>query len=261
MAVTVSEVGIGRAVIEAVPLDGTVKLRFSRVPSASVGGYILYRAKQRTGWSGTSTDDDGGFEQVATVAQPVGTAVFGTVSDSSPPAGVDLYYRLRATDNTTTPTEFGGWSNVAAWHFTNSRQATVPTWPMELRPNFGPLKGIVDALQDSDVADGPTWYELRLAMASMADMIQNEIALRAGENAVLRVFMDPPQRLQQWFGYGVAADFIPLAELHPERMNPAAAEARQLAAIAREEFLHDPSIRLPGSAGATAVRSGRLVRG
>lgn len=261
MAVSVSEVGIGRAVIEAVRLDGTMKVRVARVPSATCNGYILYRAKQRTGWSGLSTDDDGGFEQVATLAQFAATEVFATVSDPSPPANTDVYYRVRAVDNTTTPAEFGAWSNVAAWHYTQSRQAYVPTWPMELRPNFGALKGVVEELQDADSADGPTWYELWLTMAAVVDMIHNEVSQRAGEHALLQVLRDPPYSLQQWFGYQVAADFVPLAELRSEAVAPTAMEARKIAVAAKEEFLQDPILRLPGSSGATATRTGRLVRG
>ena len=261
MAVTISEVGIGRAVLETVLLDGTMRMRVTRVPSASCAGYILYRSRSRTGWSGVSTDDASGYEQVTTLAQFGASVPFAMITDSSPPSGVDLYYRLRAVDNTTTPTEFGAWSNIAAWHYTNSRQAAVPTWPMEIRPNFGPLKGIIEELQDSDGGDGPTWYELRLTMAALADTIQTELAHRAGENAVLRVMMDPPMSLQTWFGYGVASEFIPMAELHPDRLNPAVLEAREITKTARVAFLEDPTIRLPGSSDNISPRMGRLTRG
>ena len=268
MASSVGEIGILRPVIEAVNDDDTagtaVKLRVTRVPSAAIasGGYLFQRSKSRTGFAGRSDDDDGGFQAAGSLAQFAETDVFAIHSVSAQPADGDLYYRCRAVDNTSTPSEQSQWSNVAVFRKRSDRRIAVPTFPAQLGPNMGVLKGLVDnsaGLQDADGADGLTWYELRGAMSDAQQQIEGDLANRFSEHDMLELFIDSPPSLVQWFEYLAAAFVIPHVGYIDKAVQAEETELYlRLARQFRDQLL-DGTVRPPG-APKRAPRFGRIVR-
>lgn len=252
---------MGRTVIETVPVDDTVSLRVYRLPTASVTHYALYRSKSRTGFSGEASDDDSGFEEVTPrTAQPLATAVFASVTSTLPSGeDVNFYYRVRATDDATTETELGGWSNVAAYYRHSDRHLAVPTWPVEMLPQVGVLSGLVTELQDSDDADGLTWLRLRQAQAVVVDEIQDQLADVVGESGILRLFRDPPAALRKWFEYGTLLVALPAIGLPDPETRDREGAALEAARRWRDALMNDVTVRLPGST-TVASTGGRLVR-
>lgn len=263
MVASLLEIGIGRTVIENVPNDNTVSIRVYRNPNASVTHYATLRSKSRTGFDGEKGDDDSGFEEVSVDTQPVVTDVFQVISDATEPTDDEsLYYRTIATDNATpaSRTERGAQSNVVIWHqISNDRRVGVPTFPVTMRPNHGVLSGLAERFEDSDGADGPTWYEFKLAQAKAVDEIQDHIAAAAGERAIIRLFLDAPASLRSWFEQLALSYLFPSLSLPDAEQRERLAEAQDQATMFQGQMMNDQRLRSPGSS-TTVSSANRILR-
>lgn len=261
-----TELSIPRAVCELINLDssaGAVKIRVYRSATAlqdSPGGYVISRAKTRHGFSGDEGDDDTGYEDLSTtITQPSSSTLYVDQALTSQPTDTNVWYRVRGADNAGTPTKLGPWSNVLLFKKLNDRHVAIPSWPSNMRPGRGILRGLVDELQDSDVTLGLTWYEFRLHMAQVAESIYEKLLDQMPDGVVSELFRDPPSDLVYWFENEVVIRLLPYTTIQVAEMQERIPFYRATSDEARDALLSSGVIHSPG-APSIGANWGRLVR-